>query len=463
MTPTPQARVDLKEKLRSSMQDLDGVYPADKHPDAPPAGQLRRARPHKLSSTTRLMSLVEIDGVLFWQDGSGHSLSGDGLRRGFRGPARRGEIIDRVRINQLEPNKIGEYLEQLDRKLTPDQGLRVWDAGGLRPLVGPPAASGKILLLLHGTFSKSEMYVVELQATPEGREFLARAQAHYTQILVFDHPTLAVSPFLNALDLSRLLEGSLADIDVIAHSRGGLVARWWLGSFDRALAGNRRAVLVGAPLEGTSLASPPRIRSLLSWFTNLNQVLSAGASAGSAVLPFLTVVSGLLRVAAAVTNVAARSPLADSALAMVPGLAGQSRVSNNFELQRLNSGVLGAPEYFAIRSNFTTTDEGWKFWKYFADPAARALNAGADLLFGEKNDLVVDTASMTHRVIADDDHLYDFRDSTVVHHVNYFRQPETIAFLTKKLGLDQPVAPPSAPAPRRISRAGAGKAGRSSR
>jgi hypothetical protein len=439
VSPNPTApRADLlglRDTLRTSMQDLDGVYPADLYPGTPPAGQLRRARPHKFSETTRLMSLVEIDGVLFWQEGSGHSLSGDGLRRGFRGVARRGDIIDRVRVNQLEPNKIGEYLEQLDRKLTPNQGLRVWDGAALKPLAGPPAAKGRILLLVHGTFSKNDAYIDEFQATAQGKEFLERARLHYDQILAFDHPTLAVSPVLNALDLSRKLEGTGADIDVISHSRGGLVTRWWLETFDRQAQGKRRAILVGSPLEGTSLAAPPRIRSLLSWFTNLNQALAKGTAAASSVLPFLTVVSGLLRIAAAITNVAAHTPIADSALAMVPGLAGQSRVSNNFELQRLNSGTVTGPEYFAVRSNFTTTDPGWKFWKYFADPGVRALNAAADLLFSENNDLVVDTASMTHRLTLDAGHLYDFGDSTTVHHINYFRQPQTVEFLTRKLGL----------------------------
>src|SRR5438270_59866 len=106
---------------------------------------------------------------------------------------------------------------------------------------------------------------------------------------------------------------------------------------------------------------PPRRAASCCWFTDLNQWLASGTS----VLPFLPVVSGLLRLAAAVTNVAAHTPLADSALAMVPGLAGQSRVSNNFELRRLNDGAAKTTEYFAVRSNFTTTDPGWKFWKYF--------------------------------------------------------------------------------------------------
>src|SRR5208283_5185534 len=126
---------------------------------------------------------------------------------------------------------------------------------------------------------------------------LGRAAKHYDQILAFDHPTLSVSPMLNALDLARRLDGSKADIDVVCHSRGGLVTRWWLEAFDRPI-GKRRAVLVGAPLEGTNLAAPPRLRYVLSWFSNLNRVVGAAAS----MIPFLTVASCLARLTAIVTN-----------------------------------------------------------------------------------------------------------------------------------------------------------------
>ena len=42
-------------------------------------------------------------------------------------------------------------------------------------------------------------------AFDEGRTFLARAAAHYDRVLAFDHPTLSVSPILNALDLAQAL------------------------------------------------------------------------------------------------------------------------------------------------------------------------------------------------------------------------------------------------------------------
>ena len=67
----------------------------------------------------------------------------------------------------------------------------------------------------------------------------------------------AASHFRDA-DRLQPLNGPL---DVIAHSRGGLVTRWALEGFGIGGAGPFRAVMVGAPIGGTSLASPPQLRS----------------------------------------------------------------------------------------------------------------------------------------------------------------------------------------------------------
>lgn len=445
MTPgglPPQERLRIRDELRASMTSIEGVFPADIHPHKMTAGQMRRARARTPLDRTRLVTLTEVDGVLLWEEGAGHSVAAPGLRRGMGGPRQRGEVIERVRVDELEPNQIGEYLSKLDRQLTPNQGLRRWDGKALQPVPDSeaPDPAAPALLFIHGTFSKSDMYFDELGATTPGQDFLKRAKAKYKKnIYAFDHPTMSVSPVLNAVDLARRFCECRAPIDIVCHSRGGLVARWWLETLDRNADCPRRVVLVGSPLEGTSLASPPRIRSLLSWFSNLNRVLSQGAAAGSAVLPFLTVVSGLLRMVAAVTNVAAKTPVADAAIALIPGISAMSRVSNNMELQRLNVSGARSPQYFVVKSNFETDDPGWRFWNYFVDTKARAVDAFTDLLFKEKNDLVVDTASMDFAPPgAAIQAVKDFGDTRDVHHVNYFRQKETIDFIADSLGLKLP-------------------------
>ena len=90
----------------------------------------------------------------------------------------------------------------------------------------------------HGTFSSSRDSLNEYAATDHGRKFLSDAIKHYKgQVLVFDHPTRSVSPFINGLVLARRRAGTSGSVDIIAHSRGGLVVRWWLEVLGDSLAG----------------------------------------------------------------------------------------------------------------------------------------------------------------------------------------------------------------------------------
>ena len=433
------AKEQMREQLRKAAAGIAGVYPADQYPKTVPVGALRRAGLRRVADPSRMLTLVEVDGVLRWEEGAGHAAAAPGLRRGFRARVRRGDVIDSMQVDTLELSDVGKYLSGLDDKLTPGQGLKRWTGAGLTPLQPgeKPAATGRILLFIHGTFSNNQSILSEIQLTPEGRALLGRVRAsgQYTEVLAFDHPTVAVSPMLNALDLARRFEGSQAEVDVICHSRGGLVTRWWLEVFDRAAAA-RRAILVGSPLDGTSLAAPPRLRNVLSYLTNLNRVLGEGAAAASTLFPFLAVVSGLVRMTAVITSVASNTPLIDAAVALIPGLAAQSRVDNNFELDRLNVDGKRAPEYFAVKSNFETQDPGWKFWKVFVDVKKRVLDAASDVVFPRENDLVVDTESMTilgPKTVVPDDHVKDFGTTDQVHHTNYFRQAEAIRFIAEKL------------------------------
>ena len=111
----------------------------------------------------------------------------------------------------------------------------------------------------------------------------------------------------------------------------------------------------------------------------------------------LGVIQGLMRLIGSATRIAAATPMIDAAVALVPGLAAQSLMKNNFELRHLRQGLTDAPPgYFAVQSNFEPTDPGWKFWRYFIDaPIRRVADLGADVVFPSANDLVVDTSSMT--------------------------------------------------------------------
>jgi hypothetical protein len=453
--PSP-ASSDLGTWL-SSLPTVDGVRPVDRIPATPRnAGQrpaYRRQSPpgEPIASAPQqeIYSLVREAGVLRWRSGAATFLE-PRSRAGGRASLPVGEVVKQYAFERLETSQVYTALIGLDRTLTPaavypgsaGNGLRRFRKGVLEPFPDAQKAAGKkVLLFLHGTFSNSESLIDHgLQTIGAGHKLLADAEKKYPLVLVFDHPTLSVSPMLNAFDLAALLRPSPARLDIVCHSRGGLVARWFCEAFaDPALA--RRVVFVGSPLAGTSLAAAPRLKSTLDLLTNIADALRTVSDLASA-NPLFLAASGLLRVISSVTGLAAKTPILDAAIALVPGLDGQSRVGNNQELLRLraNTGggdfAAGQIRYFSIQANFQPKDIGWNFLRLFSKPMQRLGDWGADLIFNNENDLIVDTASMREvgekRLVAV---AHDFGTTERVHHTNYFVQSETVQAIRKAFSI----------------------------
>jgi hypothetical protein len=387
------------------------------------------------------LSLVEdADGLLDWR------VDGGPARTPARRATRRGLFdvtpIDQVAFEPVQGSQVSAYLKTLDEGFNPRYGL--FDLAGQR--VNEVQREGRILLFVHGTFSQSEALIDPLDEQPAGRLWLQAAQARYDQVMVFEHPTLAVGPWLNALDLARAFGDTAAQIDVVCHSRGGLVVRWWLEVLSRALLPRSRVVFFGAPLMGTGLASPYRLRTALKLVTNLAQALQQSAGLASLAVPLFTVAQGLMTLLASASGVLARSPVADATVALVPGLAamarygmdGQQFILGNAELEKLGWGLAAAPpNYFAVSSNFEPEDLGWQFWRFFRNPKERLADGVAGALFSGENDLVVDTDSMTRLSLAaritDPARRLDFGSNPTVHHLNYFSQPRSLQFISQAL------------------------------
>jgi pimeloyl-ACP methyl ester carboxylesterase len=351
----------------------------------------------------------------------------------------------------LAPNKIIAAVGRIDQEL--NSALDVSLRSRLRPLrmaadgtftLGDNAAGpfdGRTLLFVHGTFSNARNMLDEFKATDEGRSFLNAAMSGakpYENVVFFEHATLAVSPMINALELGRFFANASGQIDVIAHSRGGLVVRWWLEAFGKSLsilpAAPVRAVLVGSPLNGTSLAAPDKLQDALSLLSNIGSYVQGTLNLFGGANPFIWVAGKLVQVVVSATGALARTPLVDGVVALIPGLSGQSMVSNNLEIDRLRLGPCAVePLYYAVQSNFETADPGWKFWQYFRK--SKLADIATNAIFPGHNDLVVDTESMIdfgvpHLQLADQP--CDFGTTGDVWHCNYFRQPQTIAYLTQK-------------------------------
>lgn len=392
---------------------------------------LRRRGRGDVADPVGTLTLVDEDGVLYWRDGSVRPAASARRAREADGRYISGEIVTQRRFEMVAPDQVNSALQKLDDRFSAPRGIRQYQKGMLTA-AKPGPYSGRTLLLVHGTFSNNDNLVQELLSTGEGKTLVGRAEMYYKQILVFDHATLAVSPIMNALELTRLMAGSTHSLDVIAHSRGGVLIRLWLEALGNGAGPQPRAILVGSPMAGTSLAAGPRLRSSIDLLTNIGVALQKFMRLSVAANPYLAAPAALLRIFVSITGLVGKLPIADATVAMIPGLFGQARISNNCELRMLRAGPCStSPEYYTVRSNFEPKDEGWKFWRYFRKTTL--LDPLADAVFDGENDLVVDSDSMIDfgmsgvKMKA----AWDFQTSSEVHHCNYFRQKETVDFITK--------------------------------
>ncbi|MFG6467155.1 esterase/lipase family protein [Roseateles sp. BYS87W] len=403
--------------------------------------------------------LVREDGLLRWvyEPAEARAVPAPG-RRSWRVDALQPrETVQRFTFPELGENEVTAALQRLDQRLNPvlgtlgrpADGLRRWDGRAWVPLPAGCLAGlkGRALVLVHGTFSASAMYEKEFAATPAGRALWARwtqAGGPYAALLAFDHPTLAVSPWLNALALrdalSEALSGSTAELDLLGHSRGGLVIAWLLRMAPALRA--RRAVFVGSPLAGTSLAAPDKLRQALNTLASLADAVTATAArTGMAAPPGVGAlalgVAGLACALGRVLQLGARTPLADAAVGLVPGLLAQGRVANNLELAQLWPLDTRA-ELHAIGGSFRPTEVDtplWQLWKRVTHLKDQGLYYGADLVFDQPNDLVVDSASMNaagERWLTPP-HWQDLGPSATTHHCNYFQDERVLGWLGDRL------------------------------
>jgi bacillolysin len=294
----------------------------------------------------------------------------------------------------------------------------------------------RLMLWIHGTFSSTVGSFGALTATPDGRLLLQQANQKYDAVLGFDHATLSETPHENAVDLVERL-GRFAravTIDCVTYSRGGLVFRSLVEQLLPARAGNSlarldQAIFVAVPNNGTLLAEPGHWRALVDLYTNL----AAGAFAllrpsplGGAVAG---VFSGLLSGLGALVKFLADVVVSKGA---VPGLAAM-QAKGEF-IRRLNASGPAQPlpattRYMAVTANFDAraARAGGRPTGLAASFLGRLADGLVDTLMKEKNDLVVNTGSMTIIDPSAGDFIdarLDFENSPVVYHTVYFAQPQ---------------------------------------
>ncbi len=219
-------------------------------------------------------------------------------------------------------------------------------------------AGGPALLLVHGTFSTAHgafggvptATMQTLHDRYDGRVF------------ALDHPSVSVTPRENVDQLASLLPDGLdLEVDVITHSRGGLVGRELAAAEVLRV---RRLVMVAAPNAGTVLADRRHLSDLLDRVTDLAQFVP-----DNGVTDTLGVVFTVLK------------QLAVGAMGGLDGLTSMDPTGEY--LAALNARPASATEVWAMAADYEPPSGA---------PLARvARNGATDLVFSQANDLVVPT------------------------------------------------------------------------
>ncbi|HTU65615.1 MAG TPA: hypothetical protein VMF52_06685 [Steroidobacteraceae bacterium] len=138
-------------------------------------------------------------------------------------------------------------VSRFEARHRPNRIAQLTSNGGWRAPDWDALSRGPALLLLHGTFGTPQSTFDDWLRD----ESFARVLARYDgRCIAFAHPTLSLSPDENLAWLLANLPPRQDCVDIVAHGRGGLLAR--LIAEDGRLP-VRRVCLVGAPNHGTPL------------------------------------------------------------------------------------------------------------------------------------------------------------------------------------------------------------------
>ncbi len=195
------------------------------------------------------------------------------------GPVRRGFGISKIlqvvtfpvaavagKVAEFEIRKWDhEHHPTVLRAYGPDKSLSPLKDADWKRLEG-----GRSLLFIHGTFDTitgcfarlPDVTLQELHKRYEGR------------VIAFDHPTIADSPIDNAREFFKAVGSHKLEIDLVCHSRGGLVSRSIVERpEDLAPLGPNltvgTAILVGATTNGTDLANVDRWNQMIDRLSTL--------------------------------------------------------------------------------------------------------------------------------------------------------------------------------------------------
>ncbi len=422
----------------------------------------------ELSQQHSAVELVEVNGLRYWQvvdpvTGKKTSLSGSNLKaqiesqelkdrlgcnRGFTDYVR---VIGKWAVNLVtgsdQESLALQLARQFDQGLVPEERLaEVCEDSSLKTVrPGQWTALGdhdRVILVVHGTFSqaKSPVEGFDLEADGKPSKFFRDLTADWAKqhqddprspkmrVIAYDHWTLSKSPLDNAADMAKALydlDPKLLDkdrLDLMVHSRGGLVARSFVElEFEKAqetvftlkneeeaseaekkaskdrraaclvakrCAAVRRVIFMGTPNAGTQLANPVNAGRLADFLVNLAHLDGFG---------FFARMSGLLA-----------QSIVHQELSEIPGLRAQNpnlRDKKGELLNRLHNEVTTVfdkdnkiksgqqKKYWCVAANYEPFDDkgATDLTGIGEHLKAVGLDEAFDAFYNVTNDLVVDT------------------------------------------------------------------------
>ncbi len=267
-----------------------------------------------------------------------------------------------------------------ERLRRPNQLAQCGADGCWRAPDRPALAAGPILLLLHDTFSTPQATFADWM---RDSSFAPVFRAFGGRCLAFAHPTLATGLAANLSWLVTQLAHLPGPFDVVAHGRGGLLARAIAADGRLPL---RRVCQLGTPNKGTALALEANLRRFLDG--HVAMLARTPPKVANATL------EGVLCMARFVA-VGSSEPL--------PGLAALAPDSS--ALCALATFKPSAQQWFTVGA-------------HFAAPGGHAAIGECDEYFPAPNDLVVPSEGCHEpgTQVADSLRL----GGSAVHHHNYF-------------------------------------------
>lgn len=304
------------------------------------------------------------------------------------------------------------------RTFTPDNYQKP-DVGAFTDADWTRMGSGRALMFVHGTFSTAHGGFMQLP-----KAAIQELSDHYGgRVFAYNHFSLSDDPRKNALAFFDKIPADVTlDVDIICHSRGGLVSRALIEKASDGIDGSGKftvgsVVFVGTPNAGTLLAQPDHMMSMIDRYTTALNVLPTGP------------VEEILEAIVATVKI-----IAHAAMKALDGL--MSMNPDGGYLKGVNRPSDVTTRYYAIAANFEpNTPETAPLKTVIKNKVGDAV---VDRIFkNAHNDLVVPTdgvftANGPHFPL-DASSCLIFPAERGIWHSAYFEQPETVAKLKEWL------------------------------